>query len=109
MSLNIIKQTGTANTTYSPGRKIEWLFIHYSASTSSKRGAASGMCSWSANPAAGGSADFAVDDETMYQYNPDIKNRYCWAVGGSKYSYMSTSLGGKYYGVANNNNSIRRL
>ena len=106
MALNIIKQTGTANTTYSPGRKIEWLFIHYSASTSSKRGAASGMCSWSANPAAGGSADFAVDDETMYQYNPDIKNRYCWAVGGGKYSYMSTSLGGKYYGIANNNNSI---
>lgn len=106
MGLNIIKQTGTANTTYSPSRKIEWLFIHYSASTSSKRGAASGMCSWSANPAAGGSADFAVDDETMYQYNPDIKNRYCWQVGGSKYSYMSTSLGGKYYGIANNNNSI---
>ena len=106
MGLNIIKQTGTANTTYSPGRKIEWLFIHYSASTSSKKGAASGMCSWSANPAAGGSADFAVDDETMYQYNPDIKNRYCWAVGGSKYAYMSTSLGGKYYGIANNNNSI---
>lgn len=106
MSLNIIKQTGTANTTYSPGREIKWLVIHYSASTSSKKGAASGMCSWSGNPSAQGSADFAVDDETMYQYNGDIENRYCWAVGGSKYSVMSTSLGGQYYSLARNANSI---
>ena len=106
MSVNIIKQTGTANTTYAPGRKIEWLVIHYSASTSSKRGAASGMCSWSGNPSAGGSADFAVDDETMYQYNGDIENRYCWAVGGSKYTSLSTSLSGKYHGIAKNSNCI---
>ena len=106
MDLNIIQQTGTANTTYSPNRPVEWLVIHYSASTSSKKGAASGMCSWCANPSAQGSADFAVDDETMYQYNGDIKNRYCWAVGGSKYTTMSTSLGGQFYGIAKNKNCI---
>ena len=64
------------------------------------------MCAWCANPSAQGSADFAVDDETMYQYNGDIKNRYCWAVGGSKYVTMSTPLGGQLHGIAKNSNCI---
>lgn len=106
MSINIIKQTGTANTTYLPNRPIDYLFIHYAANTSSRRGAAQGIVSWCANPSAGGSADFAVDDETFYQYNGDIKNRYCWAVGGSKYSNLSTSLAASHYGKAMNKNSI---
>lgn len=104
--MKIITQAGIANTTYSANRAIKWLIIHYSASTSSKKGCASSLCSWFANTNAGGSADFAVDDETFYQYNGDIKNRYCWAIGGSKYTTMSTSLGGKYYNQAGNANSI---
>ena len=106
MPINIIKQTGTTNTTYLPNRSIDYLFIHYAANTSSRRGAAQGIVSWCANPSAGGSADFAVDDETFYQYNGDIKNRYCWAVGGSKYSNLSTNLAASHYGKATNKNSI---
>ena len=34
--------------------------------------------------------------------NPDPRNRYCWAVGGSKYN----TKGGRLYGVAKNSNCI---
>ena len=40
------------------------------------------------------------------QYNPDPKNKYCWAVGGKKYSALSNSLAAKYYNICKNNNSI---
>ena len=78
--MKIIKQTGTANTTYAPGRRIEYLAIHYTAGVSSKAGSASGSATWFANPAADGSADYIVDEETFIQYNPDPYNRYCHAV-----------------------------
>ena len=44
----------------------------------------------------GGSADFIVDDSEIVQYNSDISHRACWAVGGKKYTSMTTSEGGKY-------------
>ena len=69
--MNIMKQTGMANTTASPGRKIEYLAIHYTAGVSSKAGSARGCASWFANPAADGSADYIVDEEELVQYNPD--------------------------------------
>ena len=100
--MKIIKQTGTANTTYAPGRRIEYLAIHYTAGVSSKAGSASGSAIWFANPAADGSADYIVDEETFIQYNPDPYNRYCHAVGGAKYN----TQGGRLYGVAKNSNCI---
>lgn len=100
--MNIIKQTGTANTTASKGRKILYLAVHYTAGVSCKKGSASGCASWFANPNAGGSADYIVDEETFVQYNPDPKNRYCHAVGGGKYK----TQGGRLYGVAKNANCI---
>ena len=100
--MKIIKQTGTANTTYAPGRTILYLAIHYTAGVSSKPGSASGCASWFANPNAGGSADYIVDEETLIQYNPDPYNRYCHAVGGGRYN----TQGGRLYGVAKNSNCI---
>ena len=100
--MNIVKQTGIANTTASPGRKIEYLAIHYTAGVSSKAGSARGCASWFANPAADGSADYIVDEEELVQYNPDPVNRYCHAVGGSKYN----TQGGRLYGIAKNSNCI---
>lgn len=49
------------------------------------------------------SADFAVDDTDMVQFNPDLKNYYCWAVGDKKNVYSS---GGILYGKVTNKNSI---
>ncbi len=100
--MNIVKQTGTANTTYAPGRQIKYLAVHYTAGVSSKAGSASGCASWFANPASDGSADYIVDEETFIQYNPDPRNRYCHAVGGSRYN----TQGGRLYGVAKNSNCI---
>lgn len=102
MGINIIKQTGTANTTSSPGRKIQYIAIHYTAGTSSTTGNARANASWFTNPSAKASADFVVDDTQIVQVNPDPRNRYCWAVGGREYG----KYGGSLYGVAKNANTI---
>lgn len=109
MSINIKMDTGTANTTVAKGRSIEWIVIHYTAGTSSAAGSAHNLAAWfraGANPANPASADFIVDDENVVCYNPDITNRYSWGAGGVKYTKMSTSEGGKYYGVCRNSNCI---
>ena len=100
--MKVIKQTGTANTTYSPNRQIKYLALHYTAGVSCSAGSASGCASWFANPAADGSADYICDERDLIQYNPDPKNRYCHAVGGSRYN----TKGGRLYGVAKNANCI---
>jgi N-acetylmuramoyl-L-alanine amidase CwlA len=49
------------------------------------------------------SADFGVDDDTIVQINPDLRNYYCWAVGDKKNPYTG---GGSLYKNANNKNTI---
>lgn len=104
--MNIIKKTGITNTTSLPNRKIEYLVIHYTAGKTSNIGSAMAICNWFSKDQAQASADFAVDDKEIVQYNPDIKNRYCWAVGGNKYPNPTTSEGAKLYGKATNQNCI---
>ncbi|MCD7777354.1 MAG: N-acetylmuramoyl-L-alanine amidase [Clostridiales bacterium] len=106
MSINITKYTSTVNTTVKSNRSIEYIVLHYTAGTTSKSGSAKSTAAYFMGGSAGGSADFIVDDSNIIQYNPDIKNRYCWSVGGSKYTSMSTSEGGKYYNKCTNINSI---
>lgn len=50
------------------------------------------------------SAHYYVDDDSVTQSVPD--NYVAWSVGGSKYSNCSTTMGGRYYGIINNTNSI---
>lgn len=100
--MNIIKKTGTHCTTAARNRKIEYIAIHYTAGVTSKKGAAINTAAWFLNSQAGGSADFIVDDVEFVQYNPDPKNRYCWAVGGN----VSGTKGGKLRGKVTNYNSI---
>ena len=100
--INITKKTSTHNTTAAKGRKISYIVIHYTAGVSSKAGSAANTAKYFATTDRDASADFVVDDATMVQYNPDIKNRYCWAVGGAKYG----NKGGKLYGVAKNTNCV---
>jgi N-acetylmuramoyl-L-alanine amidase CwlA len=105
-SIKITKKTGTANTTVLKNRKAQWIVLHYTAGTSSTAGHAASVAAMFAKASTKASADFIVDDATIVQYNPDPENRYTWAVGGSKYKTMSTSLGGKYYNQCKNSNSI---
>lgn len=105
-AFNIIRRTSYHNTTEMNNRKIKWIVIHYTAGTTSTRGAAQNTATYFANTPNKASADFIVDDETIVQYNPDPLNYYCWAVGGNKYSNKITSLSGQYYGQCKNNNSI---
>lgn len=100
--MKVHKQTGTANTTSAPNREIKYLVIHYTAGVSCSAGSAAGCASWFANPDAGGSADYIVDEGELVQYNPDPYNRYCWAVGGGMYN----TKGGRLYGIAKNSNCI---
>lgn len=102
MAISITKKTGTANTTVSNGRKKTYIAIHYTAGVSSKSGKAADVAAYFAKSSTGASADFIVDDANIVQYNPDIDNRYCWAVGGSK----QNSKGGSLYGTAKNANCI---
>ncbi|MCD8049443.1 MAG: N-acetylmuramoyl-L-alanine amidase [Clostridia bacterium] len=102
MAIDIVKKTSTANTTAKSGRTIKYIVIHYTAGVTSKAGTAASTAAYFAKSTTNASADFIVDDETIVQFNPDIKNRYCWAVGGGKYS----TSGGSLYGVAANNNSV---
>ena len=106
MGLNIIKKTGITNTTIKSNRKIEFIVLHYTAGTSSKKGSAQAVATYFARPVAKASADFIVDDAEIVQYNGSIENRYCWAVGGSKYRTLSNSLAGRYYNICKNTNSI---
>ena len=101
--MNLTKSTSTHNTTKCPGRAIAWIAIHFAANTNSRPRAALNVAGWFKNPACAASADFIVDDATAVQYNPDPRNRYCWAVGGRKYP---NSKGGALYGVVTNRNSI---
>lgn len=102
--INIIQKTNINSTTIKNNRNINWIVLHYTAGTSSSKNAAQNTAAYFAKAKA--SADFIVDDNDIVQYNPDLKNRYCWSVGGAKYSSLATSLGAKYYGQCQNNNSI---
>ena len=105
-NINIIKRFNTTNTTVRNDRDIKWIVLHYTAGTNSNPGCASNVANWFANPAAQASADFIVDDGQIVQYNPDLKNRYCWSVGGGKTGGKNTSLAGIYHGQCTNSNSI---
>ena len=85
----------------STNRPITYIAIHYTAGSSSKKGSALNVKKVFQQRSA--SADFCVDDETMVQFNPDIKNNYCWAVGDKKYA---NSKGASLYGKATNRNTI---
>lgn len=91
----------SVHVTKSVGRKPQYLAIHYTAGSNSKAGRARGSMSTFTKRQA--SADFVVDDAEIVQYNPDIDNNYCWAVGDAKNPYSS---GGSLKGKATNKNTI---
>ena len=101
--VNIIRRTSTVSTTALSGRKIDYIVIHYTAGVTSRPGSAVNVADWFARGERSASADFAVDDEQIVQYNPDVENRYCWHCGDKKATF---STGGSLYGICRNPNSI---
>lgn len=102
--MEIKKYTSTVNTSVRTV-PIKYLAIHYTAGTTSKKGSAISTAKYFAKPKTGASADFIVDDVDVVQYNPDLKKRYCWAVG-TKNGPRKTKAGGKWYRKAYNANTI---
>lgn len=105
-TIDIVQFNGKCNLTNKTNRPIQWIVIHYTAGTKSTAGAAKEVAGYFNKTTTKASADFIVDDEQIVQYNSDPKNYYTWAVGGKKYSSLSTSLGAKYYQQCTNANSI---
>ena len=103
MEINITKQTSYSNTTSYLNRPLKYIVVHYTAGSTSKAGSALNTAVMFSNPSVYASADFIVDDDTIVQFNPDIKNRFCWHCGDNKNMF---SMGGKYYGKCTNANSI---
>ena len=82
-------------------RAIRYIAVHYTAGTTSRMGQAMQVRQVFLQRSA--SADFVVDDGTIVQINPDLRNYYCWAVGDSKNKWTG---GGRLYGQATNRNTI---
>lgn len=94
------------NVTVKKNRPIEYLVIHYTAGTSSKGGTAKRIANYFGKQDTKASADFIVDQDEVIQFNPDIRNQYCWAVGDKLYKTFSTTLGGTLYKTARNANCV---
>ena len=100
--MKLISKFSGIHTTAKAGRKIEYIVIHYTAGTSSKSGSAADLADYYRTAKTEVSSDFTVDDTSIVQYNSDIRNRYTWHCGGSRYS----TKGGSYYEKCTNANSI---
>lgn len=99
MNINRNPNFGTHNTTRRTG-EIKYIVIHYVGAT----GDASDNIEYYNRPTTvEASADFYVGHGgDVWQYNPDPRKRYCWAVGGKRQS----RFGGSLHGVVRNSNSI---
>lgn len=105
--MDIIQKTSTTHTGYLKNRSIQYIVLHYTAGTSSAKGVARNVAAMFANPNnRPASADFIVDDGEIVQYNPNLKDRYTYAVGGKPYSVRYTPLACTFYGKCKNHNSI---
>lgn len=98
---SVIYKPLPVHVTKSPNRNPQYLAIHYTAGANSNPGKAIGNYDTFVKREA--SADFAIDDRDMVQFNPDIDNYYCWAVGDDNTKYSS---GGTLKGKATNKNTI---
>lgn len=87
--------------TRKPNRPILYLAIHYTAGSRSTAGSARAVHKVFTSRSA--SADFAVDDKEILQFNADPKNYYCWAVGDKK---NPGTGGASLNGKALNSNTI---
>lgn len=79
--------------------KIQYIVMHYVGDV----GSAKNNVAYFNGGNRSASADYFVGhDGIVYQYNPDILNKYTWHCGGGRQS----SQGGEYFGICKNANSI---
>ena len=100
--MNLILKTSGVNTSAKKNRVIKYIVVHYTAGVSSSGKSDENVAAWFARSTTKASSDFIVDDDSVTQFNGDIKNRYTWHCGGSKYK----TKGGSLHGVCTNANSI---
>lgn len=72
-------------------RDIKYIVVHFTAGGSSTKGNAMAVRNLFNKGTRPASADFVVDDETIVQCNPNLKNYICWAVGDGKGNYGITN------------------
>lgn len=102
--MDIKKFNGAIDITKKENRTIEYIVLHYTAGVSNKSTSTNfNICKYWNNSSSKASADFVVDEDDVYQYNPDIRNYYTYHCGGSKYNYKG---GARLYGKCTNSNSI---
>lgn len=92
MKYNIEKYTGSYNLSRRYGA-IKYLVIHYTAAQTPDYPHAKNNCQYFAGGNRNASADWFIDNESIYQYNPDPSTYYTWEVGD----------GGGRYGITNSN------
>lgn len=98
MNINKNPNFNTHNTSIRTG-KIEYIIIHYVGATGDAR---ANINYYNQETTTGASADYFVGfNGDIWQYNPDLNKRYCWAVGGKK-----LNANGILYGIAKNSNCI---
>lgn len=91
--INIVQKPINVHITKCSTRTPKYIAIHYTAGGSSKPGSALAVRNVFLKRDA--SADFAIDDNTIVQFNPDISHYYCWSVGdngGGKYVKNANSI-----------------
>lgn len=99
IKINQNSNFGTHNTSVRNG-DIKYIVIHYVGATGDAK---NNILYYNERSTTSASADFYVGHNgDIWQYNPDPKKRYCWAVGGGKQS----ASGGSLYGIAKNANCI---
>lgn len=98
MSINIKTHGYDVSRNTSGGRaKPKYIVMHYTATD--RATAYNELMYFATNPSAvNASADFFVDDISIYQYNTRLDSRYSWAVGDGS--------GGSFGGKCNNSNQI---
>lgn len=99
--IDIKKAFISTHITASKNRKVKYIAVHFTAGGTSKAGTAAATKNVFLQRRA--SADFVVDDGTIVQINPNLRNYYCWSVGDKKNPY---SGGGTLYGMATNRNTV---
>ena len=100
--MNLIQKTSGVNTSAKKNRTIKYIVIHYTAGVSSSGKSDENVAAWFARSTTKASSDFIVDDDSVTQFNGDIRNRYTWHCGGSR----QPTNGGSLHGVCTNVNSI---
>lgn len=100
--MNLILKTSGVNTSAKKNRTIKYIVIHYTAGVSSSGKSDENVAAWFARSATKASSDFIVDDDSVTQFNGDIRNRYTWHCGGSRLP----TKGGSLHGACTNVNSI---